>query len=135
VFGGDGGSVTIAPRAGLVQDNAGAVAVGYGVIASYANAYHENNLRDATSDLIGQLRQSNPGLQAAGRQQSYRLDGQNALVTTLYNQSPLGGREVDMLVTVQAPDGMFYMVFIAPEGDFRNVQPVFEQMLRTVRLR
>jgi Zn-dependent protease with chaperone function len=135
VFGGDGGSVTIAPRAGLVQDNAGGVAVGYGVIASYANAYHENNLRDATADLIGQLRQSNPGLQAGGRQQSYRLDGQNALVTTLYNQSPLGGREVDMLVTVQARDGLFYMVFIAPEGDFRNVQPVFEQMLRTVRLR
>ena len=135
VFGGDGGSVTIAPRSGLVQDRSGGVAVGYGVIASYANSYHEGNLRSATDDLLGQLRQSNPGMQVTGRQQSTRVGGRNALVTTLSNQSPLGGREIDMLVTVQGSDGLFYMVFIAPEGDYRNVQSVYEQMLRSVRLR
>jgi predicted Zn-dependent protease len=121
VFGGDGGS--------------GGVAVGYGVIASYANAYHEGNLRSATDDLLGQLRQSNPGMQVSGRQQSTRVDGRSAMVTTLSNQSPLGGREIDMLVTVQGADGLFYMVFIAPEGDYRSVQSVYEQMLRSVRLR
>ena len=74
-------------------------------------------------------------MQVTGRQQSTRLGGRNALVTTLSNQSPLGGREIDMLVTVQGTDGLFYMVFIAPEADYRNVQPVYEQMLRSVRLR
>jgi hypothetical protein len=134
VFGGDGGSVTIAPRAGLVQDQSGGVAVAYGVIASYANAYHDDNLRSATDDLIGQLRQSNPAMQVSGRQQSTRVNGRNALVTTLYNQSPLGGREVDMLVTVQGRDNLFYIVFIAPEADFRNTQSVYEQMLKSVRV-
>jgi hypothetical protein len=135
VFGGDGGSVTIAPRAGLVQEQNGGVAVGYGVIASYADSNHNGNLRSATQDLIGDLRRSNPAMQIGGRQQSTRVNGQNALVTTLYNQSPLGGREVDMLVTVQGRDGLFYLVFIAPEADFKNTQRVYEQMLSTVRFR
>jgi hypothetical protein len=135
VFGGDGGSVTIAPRSGLVQDRNGGVAVGYGVIASYADSNHNGNLRSATEDLIGDLRRSNPAMQTGGRQQSTRVNGQNALVTTLYNQSPLGGREVDMLVTVQGREGLFYLVFIAPEADFKNTQSMYEQMLRTVRFR
>jgi beta-barrel assembly-enhancing protease len=134
VFGGDGGSITIAPRAGLVQDQNRNVSVAYGVIASFANPY-QGNLRNATNELINQLRQSNPSLQASGRQQSTRVDGQSAIVTTLYNQSPLGGREVDMLVTVQGSDRLFYMIFIAPENDFRNSQSMYEQMLRSVRLR
>jgi beta-barrel assembly-enhancing protease len=134
VFGGDGGSVTIAPRAGLVQDRSGGVAVGYGVIASQAESTHNDNLRSATDDLIGQLRQSNPAMQVSGRQQSTRVSGRNALVTTLYNQSPLGGREVDMLVTVQSSDRLVYVVFIAPEKDFKNTQRVYEQMLSSVRL-
>ena len=135
VFGGDSGSVTIAPRAGLVRDQNGGVAVGYGVIASYANSNHTGNLRNVTEDLVEDLRRSNPAMQVSGRQQSTRVNGQNALVTTLYNQSPLGGREVDMLVTAQGDGGLFYLVFIAPEGDFRNTQSMYEQMLRTVRLR
>jgi beta-barrel assembly-enhancing protease len=133
--GGEGGSVTIAPRAGLVKDQSGGVAVGYGVIASYANADQGRNLRAATDALIGQLRQSNPAMQTAGRQQNTRVDSQSAIVTTLYNQSPLGGREVDMLVTVQRSDRLFYMVFIAPESDYKTAQPVYEQMLKSVRLR
>jgi beta-barrel assembly-enhancing protease len=135
VFGGDSGSVTIAPRAGLVQDRSGGVAVGYGVIASYANAHDNSNLRNATEDLIAQLRQSNPAMQVSGNPKRANVGGQSALVTTLYNQSPLGGREVDMLVTVQGRDGLFYMVFIAPENDFRSTQRVYEQMLSSVRLR
>ena len=77
------------------------MAVGYGVIASHANSNRHGNLRSATDDLHRPASESNPSMQTGGRQQSARVGGQNALVTTLYNQSPLGGREVDMLVTVQ----------------------------------
>ena len=54
-------------------------------------------------------------------------------MTTLYNQSPMGGREINMLVTAERPEGLFYMIFIGPEKDFRQLQPVYEQMLRSVR--
>lgn len=130
----DGIAATIAPRSGLVQDRNGSVAVGYGVMISGFSAQSDrSDLRQDTQDLIAQLSRSNPAMQVSGRQQTTRLNGQTALVTTLYNQSPLGGREIDMLVTVQRPQGLLYFVFIAPEQDYRQLQSVFEQMLRTVR--
>jgi beta-barrel assembly-enhancing protease len=135
VFGdNDGVAVTIAPRSGLVQDRNGNVSVAYGVmISGYSPPSGGRDLRQDTVDLIGQLRQSNPGMQVAGNQKGIRLSGQQALVTTIYNQSPMGGREVDMLVTVNRPEGLLYFVFIGPEQDYRQLQPVFDQMLRSVR--
>jgi hypothetical protein len=126
--------VTIAPRSGLVQDSRGNVAVGYGVMASFSNPHNGGrNLGQDTQDLIAQLGQSNPGLQTRGRQQRTRIGQDTALVSTLYNQSPMGGREINMLVTVERPEGLFYMIFIAPENEFRQMQPVYEQMLQSVR--
>jgi hypothetical protein len=129
-----GGAVTIAPRSGLVQDRSGNVAVGYGVMVSvYSTRGGRSDLRRDTSDLVATLQQSNPGLQVSGGQRSTRVNGQSALVTTLSNQSPLGGRETDMLVTVNRPEGLMYLIFIAPQKDYQQLQSVFEQMLRTVR--
>ena len=140
VFGGgnDGASVTIAPRAGLAQDRQGGVSVGYGMMASLFDPHRGrvSDIRRDTDDLIGQLSQGNPSMQTGGRQTRTRIGGANALVTTLYNQSGLnGGRELNMLVTVDHGDSILYFIFIAPENDFRTAQPVFEQMLRSVRLR
>jgi hypothetical protein len=134
-FGDKGGvSVTFAPRSGLVQDRNGGVAVGYGAMISGFTPQRSNrNLAQDTNDLIAQLSQTNPAMQVAGRQQRSRVGGSTALVTTLYNQSPLGGREVDMLVTVDRPEGILYMVFIAPESEYKQIQGTFEQMLRSVR--
>lgn len=137
VFGDQGGAaVTIAPRAGLVQDSNGGVAVGYGVMISFYNAhgsYNRPDLRQDTSDLIGSLRQGNPAMQMSGNQRQIRVSGRPALVTTLSNQSPLGGRETDMLVTVNHPEGLLYMIFIGPSNEFSRLQPVYEQMLSGIR--
>jgi Peptidase family M48 len=126
--------VTIAPRSGLIQDSRGGIGIGYGVMISFANPHSNGrNLSQDTSDLISQLAQSNPALQTGGKQQRARVGSDNGLITTLYNQSPMGGREIDMLVTVERPEGLFYMIFIGPENDFHQLQPVYEQMLRSVR--
>jgi len=103
-------------------------------MASFSNPHNGGrNLGQDTQDLIAQLGQSNPGLQTRGRQQRTRIGQDTALVSTLYNQSPMGGREINMLVTVERPEGLFYMIFIAPENEFRQMQPVYEQMLQSVR--
>ncbi|MBC7928685.1 MAG: M48 family metalloprotease [Bryobacteraceae bacterium] len=135
-FGDQGGAaVTFAPRSGLVQDRGGSVGVAYGAMVSYYNSQSGGrpNLRTDTNNLIGQLRQSNPAMQTGGNQKSTRVAGQTALVTTLYNQSPLGGRELDMLVTVARPEGLLYLLFIAPQQDFGQLQGTFEEMLRSMR--
>jgi hypothetical protein len=103
------------------------------MVSGYTSHRGNSSLAQDTSDLIAQLRQSNPAMQVAGRQQRTRVGAENAIVTTLYNQSPLGGREIDMLVTMDRPQGVLYMVFIAPENDYRQLQGTFEQMLRSVR--
>lgn len=125
--------VTIAPRSGLIQDSGGGVGIAYGVMVSFTSPHGRGNLRQDTSDLIAQLAQSNPSMQTGGNQKSVRIGGVSGLVTTLYNQSPMGGREINMLVTAQRPEGLFYMIFIGPEKDFRQLQPVYEQMLQSVR--
>jgi beta-barrel assembly-enhancing protease len=129
----NGAMVTIAPRSGLIQDSRGGVGIAYGVMVSFAAPHGQGNLRQDTSDLISQLGQSNPALQTGGSQKNVRIGGASGLVTTLYNQSPMGGREINMLVTAQRPEGLFYMIFIGPEKDFRQLQPVYEQMLQSVR--
>jgi hypothetical protein len=81
-----------------------------------------------------QLRQSNAGMRIGRDARAIQVDGQPALLTTLYSTSPYRGeREVDALVTVVRPDGLFYMIFIAPRSEFDQIQGTFENMLRSVR--
>ena len=62
------------------------------------------------------------------------IDGQEGLMTTLYSQSAYRGEtEIDVLLTVQRPEGLFYMVFIAPEKEFAQIKQTFQEMLRSVR--
>jgi hypothetical protein len=56
------------------------------------------------------------------------------LLTTLNAPSPYRGeQEVDALVTVARPDGLFYAIFIAPQREFNQVQEIFENVLRSVQ--
>jgi hypothetical protein len=57
------------------------------------------------------------------------------LLNTLKSRSPYGGGEVDVLVTVARPQGLFYIVFIAPKSEFDKIQPTFEGVVRSVMFR
>jgi Zn-dependent protease with chaperone function len=128
-------SVTLAPREGIVQSRNGAAAIGYGAIVNlYQTRDRERiDLQHHTHDLINQLQASNPNMRDDGQSRRARVDGQNALVTTLRSDSPFRGEEVDLLVTVARPEGLFYIVFIAPASEYRQVQSTFDTMLRSVR--
>ena len=62
-----------------------------------------------------------------------RVGGKSALSKILTNDSPLGGRETDWLVTVLRPEGLLYFVFVAPEQEFADYQNAFQQILNSVR--
>jgi len=84
--------------------------------------------------LIRQLAASNPDLRAE-RSEPAGVSGQRALMTTLHNCSPFPNEtEVDWLVTVPRPEGLFYLIFIATQSEFERVRGVFDQMLQSVRL-
>ncbi|MBI4459005.1 MAG: M48 family metalloprotease [Acidobacteria bacterium] len=137
-----GNAVTIAPRGGVVDDGRGNQGVAYGVVVnlfSLSDRYgrqlqpRSGSLEQATDQLIEDLQRSNPDLRVLRSYQRINVGGERALSTFLSNASPLGGVETNWLVTVQRPQGLLFIVFTAPERDFRNYEGVFREMLYSVR--
>ena len=91
------------------------------------------SLQEATNQLIENLRSSNAAMRISKDQGKVRVGGKSALSKILTNDSPLGGRETDWLVTVLRPEGLLYFVFAAPEQEFADYQNAFQQILNSVR--
>ena len=87
----------------------------------------------ATDQLIYQLQKGNPHMRVVRDFGERRVGGQNALLTEMVNQSALGGREINWLVTVLRPEGLSYFAFVAPETEFADYRPTFERIIRSIR--
>ncbi|MBN1569103.1 MAG: M48 family metalloprotease [Acidobacteria bacterium] len=90
-------------------------------------------LREATDQLIQDLQRSNSGMQVTRDQGTTRVGGKTALSTILTGNSPAGGRERDWLVTLMLPEGLMYIVFVAPEQEFPDYQRAFQQVLNSIK--
>jgi len=129
-------TATIAPREGIVQGSGAGGAVGYGAIVSYY--FPETKTQDiqqSTDELIHHLHAANPSMRiTTAARRRITVENSAGLITTLASDSPYRGQsETDMLLTVNRPQGLFYMIFIAPEPDFRNLQSTFDEMVRSLR--
>jgi Zn-dependent protease with chaperone function len=138
VFGNqDAAAITIAPKSAVGQDENGQAQVGYGMMASFYFPQGRNSidLVQDTNGLIQQLQQSNPGLEVgAQRSRRVKINGQDALVTTMSSQSPYRGEtEHDTLVTIARPEGLLYLIFISPARDAQTLQGTFDNMVRSLR--
>ena len=122
-------STTLAPDGGIVGNEM----LAYGVIISLfeprQDRHVSSTLESATDQLIDQLMGSNPNMRVQKDHQRARTGGQPALSTLLTNESPLGGREYDWLVTVLRPEGLIYFVCVAPEGDYSEYSRYFERVI------
>jgi hypothetical protein len=123
---------TIAPREGVLQDNQGNTQIGHGVMANWYFP-QTRGLQEGTRELLGRLQSSNPTMQVSGRQSRVRVGGSEGLMTMMQSGSPYGGTEIDYLLTVNRPEGLFYLVFVAPERDFNALRPTFDEMIRSIR--
>ena len=110
--------------------------IAYGMLIGTFEPDESVTLEDATDQVIAQYRQWNQSIsmvQYAGRT---RIDGLEATVFTLMNEStaPAHGVEMDRLVTVLRPNGLVtYFVAIAPDLDLNNYRPAFNRVLGSVR--
>lgn len=121
-------SVTIAPSEGLVQGH-----VGYGVILNRATLQRAVNLEKDTQTLIDGLAQQNSNLRTVEQPQRITVGSRRALVTKLSSDSPYAGlREIDVLVTVDLDNELFYVICVAPLPDYPSFEPVFQQMIRSI---
>jgi predicted Zn-dependent protease len=151
---GQGDAMTIAPRGGLVADEEGNQALVMGVIVNIFEPQPDSfgqslqgpgfgqiasksttRLDLLTDQLVQELRLSNRNMRVIRYREVIRVDGARALSTYLSNDSPVGGRENDWLVTVEHPEGLLFIVFTAPERDAQRYDALFHEMLRSVRIK
>ena len=127
--------VTMTAREGVVQNQEGNVAIGFGAIINFTQPQSgKAKLEQDTDQLIRQLLQSNPGMKISEKSRRGKVGKQDALMTTLLSPSPYQGEtEVDTLVTVARPRGLFYAVLVAPQSRMNQVSPTFQSMLRSIR--
>jgi len=127
------------PAGGAVDDGRGNTALAYGVIVDifepHEDRYGQITLEGATDELIQNLQRGNPRMRVFRSHERIRVGGQRGLSTYLTNDSPVGGREYDWLVTAMRPEGVVYFIFVAPERDYDNYERAFQTMLDSVRFR
>lgn len=134
---GQGRSFSLAPDGGTMYDPRGNPSVAYGVIV---DLYEPSktlsgsvSLETATDQLIEKLRASNFEMNVTRHPAHMRLAGGPALSTYLASASPIGGHETDWLITTLGPDRLFYLICVAPEGDFDTYSPAFERLVDSIR--
>jgi Zn-dependent protease with chaperone function len=132
------GAVTIAPDSGLVRGQDGKTSVGYGMIASYYNADNPSaGLAQDTAQLVRQLQSDNPDMHVTQPASHLQVGGEKALETVLSSHSPYPneGAEIDRLVTISRPQGLFYIVFVTPQSEYKQAKPIYDNILRSINFR
>jgi hypothetical protein len=126
--------VTIAPLS-AIQESEEAV-VGYGAVLNYYKPRRANaGLRQATEEFVSVLKSADPRMRE-GRDapREITFGGKSAMLTTLYSDSIFPGQtEVDLLVTVPHPDGIFFIVLVAPQSEGQYANRAFDDMLQSMR--
>jgi predicted Zn-dependent protease len=128
--------VTLAPERGLARNEHGGVDVAYGVIAGYYRPESDSaSVQESTQEMVRHLLASNPSMSVRDRAAPVAVDGSSGQLVTLSSASPYGGTEFDVLMTMSRPEGLFYMVFIAPEQVYPQARETFNRMRESLRFR
>jgi hypothetical protein len=130
-----GSTVTLGPENAIVSGS-----LAYGVLVDSFVPRRDNpatqsalRLSAATDSLIDELRRTNPDLRVIRRFQR-QIGGMAALEVELRNDSPVGGDEIDRLVTVLRPNGILsYFLAVTPETELDRYRPIFERMFSSIR--
>ena len=121
--------VTVVPDTALFGQQ-----LGYAMMVNFAEMPRNTELRAANEKLLTQIRKENPSMKLTQAPRLIKVNNYPGAVTRLESDSPYSGaREVDLLVAIERPGGLFYIVFIAPDKEYPGVQRVFEQILQSLR--
>lgn len=124
------GEVTLAAPGGVVGGS-----IAYGAIVNFVQAQGPVDLGQATQQLVKQFQQRDQNLRVAGQAQQINVGGRRALATRMQGPSAFtNNTEEIVLVTVEHPRALFYMLLIAPSSERDAAQQSFNQMVNTLRL-
>lgn len=131
----NGDFIYIAPDTGFVDG-----LLTYGMMIATFNPQspgtREPNITvsDATALVVAQFRKWNQNIGMVLHRGTMRIDGIDATIVDLTNESPTGVMQTDLLITLVRPDGLVtYFVGIAPQIEFRSFRSAFERVLASIR--
>ncbi|HLJ90335.1 MAG TPA: M48 family metallopeptidase [Candidatus Angelobacter sp.] len=134
--GGSASSFVVAPPSAVSQS-----AVAYGAIITAAPTASSDSLDQATKQVVNAIQSENQGVRVSGGASRITANGLEGRSLYLSGSSPIqeNGRalpERDWVVVLpRAQGGVTYLVFIAPERDFSQLEPTYRKMLESLRLR
>jgi Zn-dependent protease with chaperone function len=139
VYGEGTSAITLVPPEGIVQVGQNDLpAIAYGALVSVFEPLSQGgrrpSLRAATDQLLYELQRSNPNLRVTSSAKGLRISNQQGLSVMATGESPLAGEaEANWIVTTYRTEGLWYVVFIAPQASYSSWQAAFQRMLETVR--
>ena len=127
-----GTNITLAPAGGVT----GQGSLAYGMIIDVFKPQNARTLDQATTQFLDDLKKGNPSMKVVRARGQTRVDGLPAQLTEVTNESPLGGQETDIIITVlRSTDELRYFVEAAPANEFAQYQNAFRAVMDSVRLR
>ena len=128
-------SITVAPRGGIGQSaQGGQTVVAYGIMQSYFQHQNSNgDLKSDTAALIQGMQQGDSKMKVVGTQ-NLTVGGKPAIATQIESVSAFEGEtEVDLVVSLERPEGLFYLVLIAPKSEWSSAQPIYQRIVGSVK--
>jgi len=129
-----GQSVWLAPEGAYGEVNGRSILT-HGIAFGSMQA-QQQNLRQATENLVNSLIKSNPGSHPRSAYRQTYLDGRNALAITLDGINEATGKSelVEIVATKLHNDALLYVVTVSPADDYRNYISAFTTILRSIKL-
>jgi hypothetical protein len=128
----DTDKITLAPQGGLFKYGD----LGYGMIIDVFTPQNARNLDQATDQFLADLQRSNPAMKVVRSRVQARVDSWPAQRTELSNDSPAGGKETDIIITLlRSNNKLQYFILVAPTKDMPQYEPTFQSILSSIQLR
>jgi beta-barrel assembly-enhancing protease len=128
----NGTNIVLAPAGGANERGD----LGYGMIIDIFKPQNARSLDEATSQFLDSLRKGNPAMKIVRSRIQARVDNRQAQRTEATNESPFGGTETDIIVTVsRSTTELQYFVQVAPSKDLAQYQAAFQSIMSSVRLK
>ncbi len=129
-------NITVAPDGGIVSRD-GKSALAYGAVMAVFEPDtargSKPELGEATDQLIASLQSSNPSMNLRRQRRQTRIAGEQAMSAMYTNDSPLGGSEINWLVTSLRPEGLLYFIFVVPEEEYSDYRDTFRDIVDSIR--
>jgi Zn-dependent protease with chaperone function len=128
----NGTNITLAPAGGINEKGD----LSYGMIIDVFAPQNARNLDQATDQFLAGLQKGNPAMKVVRSRVQTRVDSWPAQLTEFSNDSPLGGKETDRVITLlRSNSELQFFVLVVPTKDMPQYDRTFQSIMNSVRLR